>query len=158
MSIWNYSGYIRIHFNRKDEAPLLASITNHAHSWEVLATFVRIEGVYLKSRSDLENARPGLDPVWWLEGDATVTLDDNGIAHVGPITKPPQGVMSGLALDIAREQSRHDASAQGMSAGFATALHAEGVPSYSTYGYAVGPEKKRKTRKKAAKRRVHKSR
>lgn len=156
---WHYEGYARIHFNRKEEWPLLASITDREHTWEMLVKSIVIHGMNLASDHDLEKSRPGLDPIWWLHGVMTIDVSYDGHATISPHPADmPKGIVSGLALDIAREQSRHDANVQGTSAGFATALHAEGVPSYSTYGYAVGPEKKRKTRKKATKRRVHKSR
>ena len=79
-----YTGHFRVHFNRKEEFPLLASFTNEDHSWEVLAKVVHVApGVELFSDSNLD-ARPGLDPIWWLEGDATVTVDDQGNATISP--------------------------------------------------------------------------
>lgn len=108
---WKYNGFARIHFNKKEEWPLLASITDQEHNWEVLAKGVQIEsGVRLASSHDLEHARPGLDPIWWLCGAVSIEVDDEGIATVRPYevgpactTKSLDGILSGIALDMKRD-------------------------------------------------------
>jgi hypothetical protein len=81
--VWAYHGVIRVHFNRKEESPRLASITNHTHSWEMICRSVDISGdVQLTSAADL--SAPPTSPIWWLEGVATVTVDDYGNASIRP--------------------------------------------------------------------------
>ena len=88
MARWVYTGWVCIHFNRKEEAPLYASITpapwdTQPRLWEVLAAQVSIHGADLHSASRVDG-RPGLDPVWWLQGDCRVELGEDGVAHVYP--------------------------------------------------------------------------
>jgi hypothetical protein len=93
--MWKFSGYIRIHFNKKEEAPLLAALSPSDHSWEMLVKRIHIEdGVYLSSNQD-DKARPGLDPVWWLEGFANVVVDSTGTAVLYPRSATsPKGQVS----------------------------------------------------------------
>lgn len=78
-----YTGLFRLHFNRAEEAPRLASITNMDHTWEIICKSVEVKpGVALVSGADLTS--PAMSPKWWLAGNATVLLNSDGHAVIQP--------------------------------------------------------------------------
>lgn len=76
----SYTGPLRVHFNRKEEAPRLASITSPDHAWEIICRSVAVRGVF---RSGHDLSAPQFSPVWWLESDhAFVEVNADGDAVV----------------------------------------------------------------------------